>query len=214
MLTGREDDGRIQCMENLEAQITDEVEQILAIVTRMTGLPSHWNGTLELVPEADFFGKKRFGCDIQIQATLATQPVRWATLIHEALHAVSVGYLREDYQQFRGWEEGVVEQLQRILRPHVLSTLGIPIPEEVFQAKEASHRYNVYIQALEEIRSALEAEYIVIEPQQFYINLLATPLRERPNGVLALGYQRAGLPRTPFVRAFSAANALLTRRVL
>jgi hypothetical protein len=81
-------------MESLEAQITQEVEQILTVVTRMTGLPSNWNGKLE------------------------------------------------------------------------------------------------------------------------HLDLLATPLRQRPGAVLALGYQRAGLPRTSFVRAFSAANALLTRRLL
>jgi hypothetical protein len=201
-------------MDDLQAQVFRELEQIIVAVTALTGLTSNWNGSLELVWDADFKGKKRFSCDIQINAVAASQPTRWSTLIHEALHAVSLGYVRDDYQQFRGWEEGVVEELQRLLRPLVLDAVGIAVPESIFQANESMHRYNVYIAALEEIRRALEAESVPVERQQFYVRLLGTPLRDRPGKVLALGYQRAGLPRAPFIRAFSAANAVLTRRPL
>jgi hypothetical protein len=52
------------------------------------------------------------------------------------------------------------------------------------------------------------------ELQAFYTRLLATPLRDRPGYIWGLGYQRIALPRTRFVRALSAANAVLTRRVI
>lgn len=201
-------------MNSIEGQIQEEIRQILEVVEERTGLPSRWNGHVELVLDADFKGKKRFSCDILIHASLAQQDSRWSTLIHEALHAVSVGYQREDYQQFRGWEEGVVEKLQRLMRPAILTTLGVTIPEERFQASEATHLYNVYIRALEEIRLALEAEVGPDDEQTFYIALLSTPLRDRPGYVLGLGYQRIALPRASFIRAFSAANAILTRRPL
>lgn len=166
-----------------------------------------------LVPNAEFRGRKPFNCDILIDADLTRLPERWATLIHEALHAVSVGYDRNDFQALRGWEEGVVEQLQRLMRPTVLVRLGVSVEETIWQEHEAQHRFNDYIKALEEIRNALN-EPETADPLRFYIRLLATPLRERPGYVLGLGYRRPELPRTPFIRAFSAANALLTRRPL
>ena len=41
-----------------------------------------------------------------------------------------------DYQEIRGWEEGVVEHLQRLLRPTVLARMQITVPEEVFRLVE------------------------------------------------------------------------------
>ena len=81
------------------------------------------------MPGADFKGKKRFSCDIQIQEALAKTEARWTTLIHESLHTFSSGYLREDYQAYRGWEEGVVEQLQRLLRFEVFHRLEWQSPQ-------------------------------------------------------------------------------------
>ena len=111
-------------MERLHFQIHDEIHRILDVVCDLTRLPSNWNGTLVLVDGAEFRGRKPFSCTIEIDADLATLPNRWATLIHEALHAVSAGYDRNDFQQFRGWKEGTVEQLQRLLRPSILDRLG------------------------------------------------------------------------------------------
>jgi hypothetical protein len=200
-------------METVSARIKAEVARVLEVVCELTGLISHWNGTLELIENAEFRGRKPFTCGIQIDSELAQLPERWATVIHESLHAVSAGYDRNDFQMFRGWEEGVVEKLQRLIRPTVLARLGVTVDESTWQQHEANHRYNEYINALEEIRSALtvpEAE----EPLQFYIALLGTPIKDRPGAVLGMGYRRAELPRTPFVRAFSAASAVLTRRTL
>jgi hypothetical protein len=131
----------------------------------------------------------------------------------KALHAVSVGYSSNDYQAFRGWEEGVVEKLQRLMGPNVMSRLGVSHEESIWQLREAVHPYNDYIDALEDVCNALgiaEGDAAL----QFYVRLLGTPIKDRPGLVLGMGYQRDELPRTPFVRAFSAASAVLTRRPL
>ena len=142
-------------MEALQTQITGELEQIRLAVEQMTGLPSRWSGTLELVPDADFKGKKPFRCDVLIHADLAGQPYRWTTLIHEMLHSVSAGYARDDYQDLQGWEEGVVEQIQRFLRPRILVQLRVSVEEETadaFRQIEEGHAYNDFIAAIERLR--------------------------------------------------------------
>ena len=79
-------------MDTLQAQITNEIGRMVPIVEELTGLPSRWNGTVEIVPLTDFFGKKLFSCSIQIADTAAASEARWRTLIHELLHSVSAGY--------------------------------------------------------------------------------------------------------------------------
>jgi len=196
---------------NAEAQIRAELERIMPLISALTGLPAPWSGVIELVEDADSKGKKRFSCDIQIDAALARQEIRWATLIHESLHCHSVGYNGTDYRLNRGWEEGVVEQLQRMFRSRVLSEIGIAIDESVFQQAAEYHRYNRYIRALESLRQALPQ--FASDQEAFYKTLLATPIRDRI--ALVLGW-RDTLPfvdRVEFVGNFSAANYELTRGI-
>ena len=193
-------DGRHRDSRQVEA----ELQAIIAVLTELTGLPSHWSGHVELVPEADFKGKKRFTCDIQIDAGLAPQEARWATLIHEALHAVSTGYVGTHYREFPGWEEGVVERLQRLYRPVILTRLGVLVPDEVFREAEAKHNYNKYIAALERVRSHLS-----LPEEEFYGRLLRTPIKDRFSLVFSLGNQLPGRQRIAFAHAFSAASAVL-----
>ncbi len=185
-------------------QIEAELQAIVAVLTELTGLSSRWSGHVELVPEADFKGKKRFTCDIQIDADLAQQEVRWATLIHEALHAHSAGYVGTDYREFPGWEEGVVERLQRLYRSAVLTRIGVFVPDEVFREAEAKHNYNKYIAALEQVRSHLS-----LPEGEFYLRLLRAPIKDRSSLMFGLGNQLPGQQRVAFVYAFSAANAVL-----
>lgn len=49
-----------------------------------------------------------------------------------------------DYQAFLGWEEGVIEQVQRLLRPTVLKKLGLQIDEAVFVPVKAAYAFNKY----------------------------------------------------------------------
>lgn len=196
---------------DLTAKVRAELEQIMPLLSAYTGLPTRWSGVVELVPEAGFKGKKRFTCDILTDAALADQDVRWATLIHESLHCHSAGYNGTDYRQHRGWEKGVVEQLQRLLRPRLLSSIGVSINEIVFEQVAEYHRYNRYIRALENLRFSLPQ--FADEPEAFYKTLLATPIRDRI--ALALGW-RETLPfvdRIEFVGNFSTANYELTRGI-
>lgn len=98
-------------------QIYEELKRLAPFLTEPTGLPSRWNGQIELGQEEWFRGKKLFSCGIVIQAKLATQETRWRTLIHESLHSRSAGYNSADYNSadynaLIGWEESV-EQAHR-----------------------------------------------------------------------------------------------------
>src|SRR3712207_4697154 len=106
-------------------RVARELQQLRSVLERITGLQSRWSGRVELVPNAPFRGLKPYQCDICLNATLADRPGRWRTLICESLHAFSTGYNPTDYSALPGWEEGLNEQLQRVLRADVLAQLGV-----------------------------------------------------------------------------------------
>lgn len=197
-------------MASPEEQVRAEFGQVVEVVTEITGLTSRWSGRAELVSEVPYKGLKSFSCLFRLRADLANDPLRWRTLIHEALHAVSVGLSVPDYQRFRGWEEGVVEQLQRLHRGQILGRLGVAHDEAVYQQEEAAHRFNVYIDALEQLRSALE----IGETAPFYLDLLRAPLGDRSSLALRRGYQLPFEQRVGFVRRYSVVNSVLTQGVL
>jgi len=185
-------------------QICKELEQIAPFLTELTGLPSRCNGQVELGQEEWFRGKKLFSCGIVIQAKLVTQEIRWRTLIHESLHSRSAGYNSPDYNALIGWEEGVVEQTQRLLRPAVLAQAEIQVEDAIFRQAESDHVYNRYIDALEDLRRSLS---IAQEQQiEFYLNLLATPVRDRAALIYSLGSHLTGADRLRFLSIFSAAS--------
>ena len=200
-------------MDDLEARTQKELAGIIAVLIELTGLPSRWSGRVELVLEAEFKGRKRPICDIQIDAALATQDARWATLIHEALHSVSAGYNSSDFRQFRGWEEGVVEQVQRMLRPAILGRLGIAIVDNVFHPEEEAHAFNGYIAALESLRLMLKENASSNERQEFYLDLLSLPIASRPESILRVSFALEQPQRGVFISAFSQANSILKLRI-
>ena len=162
-------------MDTLQAQITGELQQIAAAIEQLTNLRSNWNGELVLVPlEARYRGLKPFSCAVHLRADLAADDLRWRTLIHESFHAVSAGYNHSDFDLYVGWEEGVVEQLQRLFRARILNIAGFYVEETRFAAEDASHLFNVYIASLERIRGAFDDE-----AEKFYLELLAVPIKER-----------------------------------
>ena len=171
-----------------EAQVRAELEQIMPLISALTGLPTRWSGVVEIVENADFKGKKRHTCSIQLASGLVVQDARWTTLIHESLHDVSVGYSLMAYQSVPSWEEGVVEQLQRMLRGDILARIGAIVPSTILADLDAQHRYNVYIQALEVVRSSRG-----LSEMQFYLPLLATPLADRPTKDAYAGASTAGV---------------------
>ena len=196
-------------MDEVEARTQKELTDIIAVLTQQTGLPSRWSGRVELVPDAEFKGRKRQMCDIQIDAALATRDERWPTLIHEALHSISVGYNGTDFRLLRGWEEGVVEQLQRIYRPIFLRQIGVRLEGTVFESGELHHQFNPYIAALESLRHYCEPPKQEID---FYVDLLSLPLKERPDSILRSGFSLERSPRATFMMTYSQANAILTRK--
>lgn len=191
-------------------QAQDELRRVDQVVSKLTGLTSHWNGHVELLTDADWRGTKPFPCHIRLDAARQEQDVRWRTQIHEILHAHSVGYTRYAFDTFPGWEEGVVEQLQRLLRPQVLMQLNLVIPASVFEVEEATHEFNAYIAALESLRVLLQRPGE--SEATFYVALLATPLDQRMNRVMAQGKQMPPPEAATFLRTFAAASATLRHK--
>jgi hypothetical protein len=194
-------------MTPLDEAIRRELEQIEEIVEEIVGARSRWNGVVELVAGAEFRGRKPFSCAIQVSLAVAQEETRWRTLIHEMLHAVSAGYARSEYLELRGWEEGVVEQLQRLVRPSLLERLNVEIPEERFRAIEEKHPFNRHIEALEQLRQGLGQA-----PLPFYLALLRTPLRDRPTVVFEWYNQLPTGEQAALLRIFGTASAVLRTR--
>lgn len=191
-------------MDDLQARTQQELTDIIAVLTDLTGLSSRWSGRVELMPDAQFQGRKRQICDIQINAALATQDERWPTLIHEALHSISVGYIGTNFRSMPGWEEGVVEQLQRQFCLIVLHRLGSRLTAADFALRAERHQYNKYVEQLNLLRQTLD-----YDERNFFIDLLKMPLRERPVFVAGQGNQLPGQTRLHFMRVFSSANSVL-----
>ena len=84
--------------------------------------------------------------------------------------------------EYPGWEEGVVEWLQRSYRQEVLSRLGVRVEETVFVSVEDGHQYNRYITTLLTLPAALSQP-----PLGFFSVLLETPLKDRSDYVMECG---------------------------
>lgn len=201
-------------MDDLTARTQQELTDIIVALTELTGLPSRWSGRVELVPDAEFKGRKRQVCDIQINAGLAAQDERWPTLIHEALHSISAGYNANDFRNFRGWEEGVVEKLQQIYRPLIFSRLGVEVEESILLTADSEHPFGPYISALEQLRLAGELFLTIKSPTVFYSGLLVIPIPERHASVLRPSLRLNPEKRTQFIAIFSEANAILRRSIV
>jgi hypothetical protein len=123
-------------------------------------------------------GAKSFQCYITIRKGRALSPQRWRTLIHEMIHAYSPGMTSWAYDKFPGWEEGVVEKLQRLLRDRIFKALNEVLDETQMvqmEQEEQDHVYNDYINAIEIIRKLSMRSDV----EEFYIELLLTPLKDR-----------------------------------
>ena len=193
-------------MDELETQVRGELAAITDFLEEQLGRRSRWNGEVELSDDASTFGKASWSGRIVINRKVAQSELRWRTELHEALHLLSVGLTSITYAELLGWEEGVVEQLQRLLRPTILRSLNVSIPEDVFLTAEARHRYNHFINALEDLRLLLGES-----AEGFYLRLLAVPLRERPANVMESGAILPPDDVTQFRRAFAVSFSLLRR---
>jgi hypothetical protein len=85
---------------------------------KIVGTPQAWSGKISWVSvknAPDYRGCYNPDNSIEIRTD-----ARSNTIIHELLHSHSVGLNLKDYRLYRGWEEGVLEKLQRLVGPEVL----------------------------------------------------------------------------------------------
>ena len=172
-----------------EDRVRDELNAVKEAVEQLTGLRSRWSSNVILLDTAqmvalkgmEVLAEKRWACDIVVNSGLILLPLRWRTFIHEMIHSVSVGSNETDYKRLRGWEEGVVEQMQRQLRPQILGLLQAQAAEAACDGADRRWIFNPYVEALEALRVPLETA-----PGSFYLNLLKTPLGDRLAYVRAL----------------------------
>ena len=199
--------------DDLTDQIRQELERLNPVVSELLSLNSQWDGTVELVdpdPLYPYWGKKLYRGSIEIDRAVAQTDVRWRTLIHELIHAHSVGLTPDSLKRFRGWEEGTVENLQRLLRRRVLEQIGIQADYAAFLAAEANFEFQVYVEAVEDMRRELAYEQIIDRDAiSFFKELLRTPLAQRPAYVLSLALNGSAKQKSAFIRRYSAINSRL-----
>ena len=193
-------------MDELEAKITEEIAAITDWLQASLGRPSRWNGEVELSDDADNYGKALWSGHISLGRQIAQNDLRWRTMIHEALHLFSAGLTPMTYLELRGWEEGVVEQLQRLLRRDILYSLQVSVPVDMFLSAEKHHRYNGFVSAFEDMR-----EFLGEPSAEFYLNLLATPLKERPAEMMAASTRLSAEDSITFRRVFALSFSILRR---
>jgi hypothetical protein len=93
-------------------------------------------------------------------------------MIHEALHSVSGAFSGTGPQD--PWEEAIVEQMQRLLRPAILVGFEVQIATDALETRDIMHPYNPAIERLETLRRVLRRE-----SSDFYLSLLAASAMER-----------------------------------
>ena len=158
-------------------QVEEDLARVIDEIVALTGLPTRWRGNVA-VREPDFAhsGQKHPTSLISLRDdTLLSWERRWTTMIHEGLHSVSAAFSsgRLDEMHHR-WEEGIAEQLQRLLRDDILRALQVELNEAVVRELDARHRYNEHIRTLEIFRQAARRE-----PRDFYVELLRSMPIER-----------------------------------
>lgn len=160
---------------SLHAEALADLSRVIQAIQSHTSLTSRWNGSLQVRGlDFGFSGQKHRSCAISIREDVLRLPAnRWSTMIHEGLHSVSNGFVGAGFVA-DVWEEAVVEQAQRLLRPMILSDLGIAVPGDDLPARDELHPYNADIRRLEIVRRALGRD-----SRDFYLMLLAPSPPER-----------------------------------
>ena len=108
------------------------------------------------------------------------------------------------YNSAQGYEEGVVEMLQRLLRPRILTALTGEYRNELWAEGDADHAFNSYIAVLEEIRELRQQE-----KEEFYLLLLRTPLKERHALLVAEALKMPTETRKNLLISLSRARTIL-----
>jgi hypothetical protein len=152
-----------------------DLKRVIGHIEAQTGLRTRWDGSLQVRDLVfRFSGQKHRSCGISIREDVLSVPAyRWSTMIHEGLHSVSGGFSGVGPPP-DPWEEAIVEQSQRILRPAILIAIGIEIADDDLAARDEAHPYNPGIRRLEIVREVLRRDL-----RDFYLALLASSAYER-----------------------------------
>jgi hypothetical protein len=171
-------------------QAQQEIARLEPIVTRrlQEALPvgqtirSRWNGAVALLSEEEALrAKARFRLEdgaILVAADLMGQGVRWRTFIHELLHAHSLVRTPLEYDAAVGWEEGVVEYLQRSWRDSIFHEVGLEVDPEALSDADADWD-DAYGSALKDLEFLRHEVRRAGNPSAFYVELLTVPVGER-----------------------------------
>jgi hypothetical protein len=198
----------------MASSLADEARELVAGVVSalqelLEGAPSRWNGVVVLDDLSLNAGSMRPDGTIVLLLPLWERggAARHRLVIHESLHTLSP-WTTPEYRDGKGWEEGVVEQLQRLLRQAVLDKMGLSIPEGEFASADLRHPFNPYIAELEALRERLSAE-----PVPFYRRLLRLPIPERVLHLASLGDELTAAERSAFRQQLAVANVRLRRPI-
>lgn len=177
-------------------QLETTLRRIIKEIERLTQLPSQWNQKVEVISERNrAVGGKTFGCLIRLRADMVNTEHGWLTLIHEAFHSFSTERSPDASLSYPGYEEGVVEQLQRLFRQEILDALSVSLSPDTFVDRDTNCAYTVYTDALEAMREALSQD-----SKAFYVSLLSTPLEQRWALLRKQAQQSASWSRRDFRR--------------
>ncbi len=186
----------------------DEADRIRAVLEQLLGMPSRWGGELIVFHNNPrLWGLKQWSCRIQLDGDfiLKDQTRRVMVLVHELLHSISV--LDDDvsgYERLKGWEEGPVEQLTRVIVRDVGAKLGIKLAEQTVREMEQLNGYNDYISVLEPLRTRLGRE-----PLEFYHQMLQQSRKSRRDWVETQARRLRGRRRAELLEALRTANERL-----
>ena len=191
----------------LNKSLETELRLIEAALKPLLGLESNWSGVAGWTTEPGINGRKQYGCSIEIHESLRNTDSRWRVMLHEMLHAYSVGLNRTAFLQYKGYEEGVVEELQRLLRREVFAQLQVSVDESGLLEGDRSHQYNPYITELEKLRGYFETTDAIT----FYRNLLEEPLANRGSYLRSEANTLTDAGRYAFKQTFLVSNVRLQR---
>ena len=173
-------------------------QRIARPLQQYTQTVNNWNGTIEFQPSPGSAGTKEWTCSISIDPGILNNPPElWPILNHEMLHALSTGLTPQAYVDFRGWEEGVVEMLQRIYGPKALQQIGE-------QPYVGSWAYNHYIAELESLRIFLKRS-----ARSYYLKLIRTPLADREQTAIMMGSRFTGAKQQQWQQLLTTALPVL-----
>ena len=159
------------------ARLTQDVERIVRVVERETGLNSRWNGLVRIVTDSDapYLGRKLPDCPIEIHADVIGDVEMYYVALEEAVHSVSVLLPAEGASvvHLTVVEEtivsGCIELLKPALRREFASLPGALLPDSEYLSPET-----LRLEALGQLRRRAGQDL-----EAFYFGLLSTPLADR-----------------------------------